>query len=95
MNDCGFYMYEEKGKLRISVQGPKRKARSFRRFAFFTRLFLIFYLLASPDRQGHRNSLKPITAGPTHRSALGVVTARVRYAPNCSLTSHRINCEEL
>ena len=29
------------------------------------------------------------------RSALGVVTARVRYVPSGSLTSHGINCEEL
>ena len=29
------------------------------------------------------------------RSALGVVTARVRYVPSASLTSHRINYEEL
>ena len=35
-------------------------------------------LLALPDRQGHCNSVKPITAGLKHSSALGVVTARVR-----------------
>ena len=29
------------------------------------------------------------------RATLGVVTARVRYVPSGSLTSHRINCEEL
>ena len=44
----------------------------------------LFIYLASPDRQGHRNGVKPITASPKHRSALGG-----------SLTSNRVNCEEL
>ena len=36
MNDCGFYMYEEKGRKTENISsGPKRKAHSFRRFAFW------------------------------------------------------------
>ena len=57
-------------------------------------LMLIFLEQFCPRGKGAMR-LSLYEAPTQGQHTLGVVTARVRYVPSGSLTSHRINCEEL
>ena len=56
---------------------------------------IIICVLAFPQELFKTNLQYCLYHRYPQRSALGVATARVRYVPSGSLTSHIINCEEL